>query len=122
MPSRRASGFLGALPFSGSLAVVLWAALACGGGEVAPETTALDRETFIRSWVDLRVAAVRSGEPLTDSLRSVVLDRQGVTEEELMEFAEVRGDDLAYMRDLWSEVEARLQNEQVPAEDSVRLY
>jgi len=122
VPSLRPSRTLRSLPLSLGLAVALWAGWACGGSEVAPETTALDRDTFIRSWVDLRVTAVRSGEPLTDSLRAAVLDRQGVTEEELMEFAEVRGDDLAYMRDLWLEVEARLQAEDVPVGDSVRLY
>lgn len=89
------------------LATVL--AAACGLGGTGPGETVLDRETFITVYVELRVMALQEGEPgLTDLERQEVLERHQVTEEQLMEFAAVHGGDVTFMRDVWDEIEARL--------------
>ena len=89
-------------------AVVL---MACACGPDAPSSTdgTIDREVFIATYVDLRIAALES-EPRTLSGidRDAVLARHSVTEEALMTFAEVHGRDVEFMSDVWEEVELRL--------------
>lgn len=69
----------------------------------------MDREAFIATYVDLRAAAIRAEDHrLSDELRSEILARHGVTEEGLLAFAEVHGGDVTFMRDVWDEVEERL--------------
>ena len=83
---------------------------ACGGGASEPaEAGGLDRETFITAYVDLRTAAIRTeGSRLTDGDRTSILSRHGVTEDQLLAFAELHGENVEYMRAVWDEVEARL--------------
>lgn len=95
----------------------------CGGDAAAPaDATAIDRETFIAAYVDLRTAAVRSESPeIPDGERAAVLARHGVTEEDLLGFAEAHGRDVAFMREVWDEVEARLDAQRVlPGSDERR--
>ena len=91
---------LAALPLVSSLA------LAACGSLSGPDT--VDRETFVTTYVELRTAALTSGSEISDSTRSAILGANGVTEEELVEFVELRGEDLAFMREVWDEVETRL--------------
>jgi len=78
----------------------------CGGD--APVAT-LDRASFIDTYVELRIAALQRGlGTVGDALRDTILTSQGVTEAQLVEFAEVHGTDLEYMRDVWAEVTDRL--------------
>lgn len=86
----------------------LFLVAACSGtSEPSPE--AIDREVFIAAYVDLRVAAFSSeGDTITQAQREGILDRHGVTEGDLLSFAEVHGPDVPFMRGVWNEVEARL--------------
>jgi hypothetical protein len=94
-------------------------AVACGGG-TAHDT--IERDAFIATYVDLRIAALE-----TDSGRVAAADREEilgdhqVTEDDLMEFAEVHGADMEFMRDVWNEVEARLDRESDSPDDSSNL-
>lgn len=96
-----------------SAAALLFAGLvltACGGvfGGEEPET--VDRSAFIATYVDLRIAALRTDGTLDPTRRQAILSEHGVTEEELLEFAEIHGRDPAFMRDLWSDVEQKLDS------------
>ena len=93
---------------------------ACGDdGPTPPEGPAtVERQTFVEAYVDLREAALLHGGELSDSLRTAVLERHDVTARELLRFAEVRGTDIGYMRDVWAEVERLLEARKVPP-DSV---
>ncbi len=94
------------------LAVTLGVA-ACRGGSHS-EAGALDREVFIATYVDLRAAAIRAeGMVLSDAERAEVLARHGVTEEQLVDFARLHGQDVEFMRTVWDEVEARMDGERV---------
>jgi hypothetical protein len=84
---------------------------ACGEADPAG---VLDRETFIATWVDLRAAAKRTGDPLPEAERARVLSERDVTEEELLGFAEAHGADPRFMADVLTEIESRLR----PAPDS----
>jgi len=81
------------------------------------EAPTLDRERFVTVYVELRVAALRRDSPgLSDEEREEILRRYGVTEEQLMEFAERNGEEVSYMRDIWDEVESRLDARRDAAE------
>jgi len=74
-----------------------------GAGDV------IDREVFIQTYVDLRVAALETEtQQLSDEARAEVLTRSGVTTDNLVNFAEVHGRDLDFMRDVWNDVELRM--------------
>ena len=100
------------------LAAVL-PALACGGDRSGPDVAeAIAAEVFIATFVDLRVGALVSDDGLvTDESRSEVLSLHGVTEADLVYFAEMHGEDLTFMRQVWNEVELRLEQRRPPRED-----
>ena len=70
----------------------------------------MDREVFIQTYVDLRVAALSTEtQQLSDEDRAEVLTRGGVTADDLVNFAEVHGRDLDFMRNVWNDVELRME-------------
>jgi hypothetical protein len=70
----------------------------------------IDREVFIETWVDLRLAALRApGRRISASERERVLREHEVTEEELLAFAEVHGSDIELMKEVWDAVERRFE-------------
>ena len=76
----------------------------------------IDRETFIDAYVELRVAALDTdSQRVAAADREAILQRLGVTEDELLRFAEVHGGELDYMREVWNEVELRLDRPSEPA-------
>jgi len=78
----------------------------CGGDDDAPT---IDREDFIATYVDLRAEALlNDSRQITDEERTEVLGEHGVTEDDLVAFADVHGRDVTFMRDVWDEVEERL--------------
>jgi len=82
---------------------------ACAGSSSAD---AIDREVFIATYVDLRVAALETDSVrLGDPERSEILDRHGVTGEDLVHFTEVHTSELEYMREVWNEIEVRMDRE-----------
>lgn len=97
-------------PRARRLAVALVILVAACSGDQGPETSgAVDREAFIATYVDLRAAALGSASAtLTDQAREEVLTRHGVTEEGLVAFAELHGRDVDFMRDVWNDIESRL--------------
>lgn len=88
-----------------ALGVTLLAGLACDRRPV----TAVDRETFIRAYTEVRVAALENEEAIpTEAQREAILSRFGVTKEQMVEFVEAHGADTDYMQALWNEIEQRL--------------
>lgn len=98
MRSMRAWGFAAAL---------LLAAGCDEDGE--PET--VSREVFAETYVALRVAELTEGgdEGISAGARERVLAEKGVTEEDLLTFAEVHGPNVSFMEQLWEDVEKRLE-------------
>jgi hypothetical protein len=81
----------------------------CSFGESEENTIA--RETFIDVFFDLRVAALRNSDrEITQAQKQSILDTHGVTEEDLLHFAEVRGGDPEFMEGVWAEIRSRLQD------------
>ncbi len=80
-------------------------AVSCAPAEPAP----IGREAFVETYVALRAAELRSaGAVIPDEARDSVLAETGVSEEDLVAFAEAHGDDPAFMEAVWREVQNRL--------------
>ena len=81
----------------------------CGGGATDVPEDAVAREQFIGAYLDLRIAALSSGATtLVDEIRDSVLAINDVTEQDLLDFVDSHGEDVEFMRNLWTEVESRL--------------
>jgi len=79
---------------------------ACGGGSAGE---AIDRDVFISTYVELRMAAMDADTMrVGDEQRSEILSRNGVTEHDLVAFANVHAADMEFMRDIWNDIESRL--------------
>ena len=91
---------------------LLLSSLACGGGQSnLPADNLIEPEDFIATYVDLRAAALITEDgQVTEIGRSEVLDHHGVSEEDLISFAEAYGEDLTFMQEIWNEIELRLEN------------
>lgn len=86
--------------------------------EEAGEET-IPREVFIQAYVELRMASLDAeGPEMNLPVRNQILDRLGTEEEDLLQFVEVHGTDVQFMRRLWEEVdsimEARRRPEALP--------
>ena len=91
---------------------LLLTSLACGGGQsTLPAGDLIEPEDIIATYVDLRAAALITEDvQVTERGRSEVLDNHGISEEDLVSFAEAYGEDLAFMQEIWNEIELRLEN------------
>lgn len=67
----------------------------------------ISREAFIQAYVELRVTALEADEDaLPLEQRDEILGNLGLEEEDLLNFVEVRGRDVQYMRGVWEEVDS----------------
>jgi len=91
---------------------LLLSSLACGGSQSnLPAGDLIEPEDFIATYVDLRAAALITEDgQVTEVGRSEVLDHHGISEEDLISFAEAYGEDLTFMQEIWNEIELRLEN------------
>ena len=90
------------------IVVVLTAAAACGSGGTGTGDS-IDAEAFIQTFVDLRVSALDTdSQRLAPRDREAILSEHSVTAEDLTHFANAHGDDLEFMREVWNEVELRM--------------
>jgi hypothetical protein len=84
----------------------------CTEETVAP----VDRETFIQVYLELRVAALDSEDAsIVQVDRERILEKYGITAEDMVAFADAHGSDVDYMRDLWNEIEIRLDVDSLSA-------
>ena len=81
----------------------------CGGGATdVPEDTAA-RDAFVGVYLDLRTAILSSGTTdLKDEVRDSILSAYDVTGQDLLDFIDTHGEDVEFMHDLWTELEARI--------------
>ena len=89
--------------------VALTLCWSCGGGapDVPEETPG--RPEFIGAYLDLRTAVLSSGSTdRSNEVRDSILAVYDVTDQDLLDFVEIHGEDIEFMRDLWTEIEARV--------------
>jgi hypothetical protein len=103
-----------------AILALLVVAAACGNGTQGPTGTLIDREVFIDTYVDLRLAAIQSPDfAVTPERREEILRARGVDADALLRFADAHGRDPDYMSGLWSEVEERLTARRSAAEAGI---
>lgn len=86
------------------------ALLAACGGDEPPHDGPIDRETFVTTYVDLRLSAL--GSPtgiISDDERTRILTEHAVSGDDLEGFAQAWGADPAAMKAIWEEVQLRLR-------------
>ena len=67
----------------------------------------ISREAFIQAYVELRVGALRSpGQEMPLEERDRILANLGLADQDLLDFVEVRGRDVQFMRRVWEEVDS----------------
>ncbi len=99
-----------------AIALALTLTAACGGGNDVPADV-IDREAFITTYVDLRLATLETPDfRIPAERRAEILANHGVDGESLLRFAEVHGRDLDYMNEVWTEVETRMQDSEAEVE------
>ncbi|MEM7416351.1 MAG: hypothetical protein AAF389_12685 [Gemmatimonadota bacterium] len=80
----------------------------CGGSG----GDAIERDVFVATYIDLRTTALDTDSArLSDADRDAVLARHGVTDQDLLNFADVHADELEFMREVWNEIELQLDRE-----------
>ena len=81
----------------------------CSGGTTDVTEVTPGRAEFIGAFIDLRTAALSLGSAaLGDEVRDSVLAVYDVTAQDLLDFIETHGEDVEFMHDLWTEIEARM--------------
>lgn len=99
--------------------VLLFAACGEKGAPAIDTEGLIDRELFVQTYVELRMESFdNTPKIITIGERDAILDERGVSEEELRLFLEVRGSDVAFMKDLWAEIEAQILSLLSPEGDS----
>ncbi len=89
---------------------LLWAALACAG-EQAPEAAGtISRDVFVGTYVELRMAALHSPDGrVSPEAKAEILDGRGITEADLLEYADVHGARVQFMVEVWAEIDDTLR-------------
>jgi len=102
---------------TGLATALLWASACDPAGP--QDTRAITREQFIPAFVDLRVAALRHpAGTLPVGARDSILDIHGLSPEQMLGFVQNHAAELEFMRDLWNEIEIRLDSVPPPPPDS----
>lgn len=81
-----------------------------GSGPGGGEEETISRDTFVSTYVDLRIAALRdTTAAIGAEERERILREHGVTREDLLRFVEIHGQRPAFMRQVWVEVDERIR-------------
>ncbi len=88
-------------------------AAACDSGAPAPADD-LGRELFVDAYVELRLAAMRSPDGVIPAgERDRVLAELGSSEDGMLAFVDVHGEDLEFMKVLWEEIADRIRDAEI---------
>ncbi len=89
------------------VAITLCSSCSSGATDVPEDTPG--RAEFIGAYIDLRTAAMSAQTTdIGDELRDSILAVYDVTEQDLLDFVDMHGEDVGFMRDLWTEIETLL--------------
>ena len=90
------------------------APLACDSDDRA---ATIEREVYVETYVELLKAAAEAPDSAAPDSVSAVLQRRGLSETDLSDFALRHADDPGYMASVWGDIENRLR-ERPPRPDS----
>lgn len=105
---------------SGWLVLTCVASLqACVARGTDSQDAAIPKDTFVTAYVQLREAALSLPPEGVDSAREAILAEHHLSQQDMLTFAEVHGRDVTFMKDVWDEVEQRLN---AMTHDSVTVH
>jgi hypothetical protein len=85
----------------------------CSGPKPGREGV-ISRDAFFQAYYGLRMAALRSpGIQISLEARDSVLDALGLTEDDLLDFADAWGEDSEMMLGIWEEVDSLMREERL---------
>jgi len=71
------------------------------------ESSVISREAFIQAYVKLREGALKApGQEMSLEERDRILADLGLVDQDLLDFVEVRGRDIQFMRRVWEEIDS----------------
>lgn len=98
-----------------AIGTIALSVLACGGDEsLTHDGETISRARFVETYVELRKAGLRSRQmDLTLDEQRAILERTGVTEEDLLAFVEYWGTNGDVMLGIWEEVDSIMRETRV---------
>lgn len=98
-----------------SLTALFLGVAGCGGKDSNPRAgEAISKELFIEAYVQLRLVGLRSpSKALSLEARDRVLEKVGTTEEELLTFVEIWGNNGDVMVEVWGSIDSLMTQERM---------
>ena len=83
---------------------------ACGGDQARDAAGTISRDVFVGTYVELRTAALHSPNGRVDpEAKAEILESNGVTEADLLDYVDVHGARLEFMVEVWAEIDDTLR-------------
>lgn len=95
---------------------------ACGGEDASAidREGLIEREVFVQTYIELRMEAFdNTPRVITEGERDAILEARDVSADDLRSFVKYHGPNVAFMRDLWADIEAQILSLLTPENDSV---
>ena len=100
--ARRVGEFLG-----GGLLCLLFA---CGGEQASEAAGTIPRDVFVGTYVELRMAALHSLDGrVSPEVKGEILEANGVTEADLLDYVDIHGARVQFMVEVWAEIDDTLR-------------
>lgn len=110
------------LPWTAALALLV--VYGCDAGSTARQADGvLSDDRFVQIVVELRQGAKNAEGGDAGERRKAILERHGVTEEDLLRYVEIRGTDVDAMVEVWSAIDKALNSDSAadrPSNDGPR--
>ena len=91
---------------------------ACGGQPPEESSQTIARDVFIGTYAELRMAALRSPDGrVSPQAKEEILEANGVTEDDLLEFVDAHGPRVQFMVEVWGEIDDTLRALRTEAAD-----
>lgn len=83
---------------------------ACGGERASEAAGTISRDVFVGTYVELRAAALHSPDGrVGPDAKAEILESNGVTEADLLQYVDVHGTRLQFMVEVWAEIDDTLR-------------
>ena len=83
---------------------------ACGGDQAPDAAGTISRDVFVGTYVELRTAALHSPDGrVGPEAKAEILESNGVTEADLLDYVDVHGARLEFMVEVWAEIDDTLR-------------
>lgn len=83
---------------------------ACGGERASEAAGTISRQVFVDTYVELRMTALHSPDGrVSPEVKAEILESNGVTEADLLDYVDAHGARLQFMVEVWAEIDDTLR-------------